>query len=737
MAQAQLANPEAIGSPYARIDGPVKVSGAARYTADFNLPGMVYGMPVCATIAHGRVVSINTARAQSMPGVRVVLHHGNRPPLYRAAGGSIDERRPPLDDDQVRYYGQYVAFVVADTYEQAQAAANAVEVTYDAQSPDVSPPAEEDTPNTESTRGDAASAFAQAPVRIDAVYSTPVETHNSIELHACVAHYDDDTLTLYDATQGVVNQRDVIAQMLGMGIENVRVISHYLGSGFGGKLWPWPHSLLAAVAARMLGLPVKVVISRAMTFHSAGHRPYTRQHLRLGATQDGRLVSIQHHYLSQASIRDDYREGCGEPTPRMYSTPNLSVCWGMPRRHVGAPTSMRGPGAVPGMYALESAMDELAWALKMDPIELRLKNEPDHDEGKNLPFSSRHLHECLEQGAERFGWHRRQAEVGAMRQGDEVLGWGMAACTWPAMRMPSEVRVTLHADGTARILCATQDIGTGTYTILAQLLSAETGIPLDRIEVGLGDTRLPPGPVSGGSAATASIVPAALSATRKAVRAAIKLATKKDAPYAGKSADDLVMRDGRLALKHDQNDPGVPVTEILTASGVVSVAGEGQADTGADAKKKYSIATYGAHFVEVAWHAATARLRVKRVVTVIDGGRILNPRTGRNQIEGAIIMGIGMAMLEQTHYDHRSGAPVNSNLADYLVATHADAPQIDVSFLDYPDVVWNEVGARGIGEIGLAGFAAAVMNAVYHATGVRVRELPVKIEDLIGAAVQA
>lgn len=731
MAQSLLAHPELLGRPDTRIDGPVKVSGAARYASDFNLPGMLYGVPVCATIAHGRVTAIDTSQASSMPGVHTVLHHGNRPALYRAASGSIDERRPPLDDDEVRYYGQYVAFVVAETLEQAQAAANAVSVSYLTRTPDVSPPAQEDTPNEESCRGDAASAYAQADVRIDAVYSTPVETHNSMELHACVAAFDGEAMTLYDATQGVVNQRDVIAQMLGMELENVRVISRYLGSGFGGKLWPWPHSLLAAVSARLLKRPVKVVISRAMTFHSAGHRPYTRQRLRLGATRAGELVSVQHHYLSQASMRDDYREGCGEPTPRMYRTPNVSVCWGMSRRHVGAPTSMRGPGAVPGMYALESAMDELAWALNIDPVDLRLKNEPERDESKDLPFSSRHLRECLVLGAERFGWRHRKARVGAMHRGDEVLGWGMAACTWPAMRMPSEVRVTLHADGTARVRCATQDIGTGTYTILAQLVSAATGIALDRIQVELGDTRLPAGPVSGGSAATASIAPAALAATRKAVRAAIKLATRAGAPYAEKSAEDLTMRGGRIVLKSAADANGLTLSDVLKQAGVASVAGDGQADSGAQAKKKYSIASYGAHFVEVSWHPGTARLRVTRVLTVIDGGRILNPRTGRNQIEGAIIMGIGMALLEETHYDPRSGAPVNSNLADYLVATHADAPDIDVLFLDYPDEKWNEVGARGIGEIGLAGFAAAVTNAVYHATGIRIRDLPVRIEDLL------
>jgi len=750
MDQPRFVHPEAIGRSYARIEGPLKVSGAARYAADFAFPDMLYAVPVCATIAHGRIAALHAQDAAAMPGVHEVIHHGNRLPLYRAASGSIDEARPPLDDDTIHYYGQYVALVVADTLEQAQAAARVVRVSYEALTPDVSPPGPDDMPapggdeNTrssederarsltlESERGDAPSAYAQAPVRIDTVYTTPVETHNSMELHACVAAFDGQAYTLYEATQGVVNHRDVMAQMLGTDKENVRVISHYLGSGFGGKLWPWPHSLLAAAAARQLGRPVKVVISRAMTFHSAGHRPFTWQHMRLGATRDGKLISLQHDYLSQASILDNYRERCGEATPRMYSTPNLKVAWGLARRHVGAPTSMRGPGAVPGMFALESAMDELAVALRVDPVQLRLRNEPQYDEGNGLPFSSRHLCECLQQGAERFGWQRRRPEVGAMRDGDEVLGWGVAACSWLGLRMSANVSVSLHADGSARLVCATQDIGTGTYTVLAQLVSAETGIPIDRIQIGLGDTQLPPGPVSGGSAATASVAPAALEAARKAVRSACELAVKAQGPYAGKSAEDLTVRNGCVCVAHDQADRGVPLADVLRTLGVAGVSGQGHAGSGRALKKQYSINSYGAHFVEVAWHAATARLRVKRVVTVIDGGRILNLRTGRNQIEGAIVMGVGMAMLEQTHYDHRSGAPVNSNLADYIMATHADVPQMDVSFLDYPDYIWNEVGARGIGEIGLAGIAAAITNAVYHATGVRVRDLPVRIEDLL------
>ncbi|MCD0503899.1 xanthine dehydrogenase family protein molybdopterin-binding subunit, partial [Bordetella petrii] len=543
---AKLIHPEAIGLPAVRIDGPVKVTGAARYAADFMLPGLLYAVPVCATIAHGRIASLDTEAAQSMPGVHLVLHRGNRPPLYRNASGSIDEARPPLEDDLIHYYGQFVALVVADTQEQAQAAANAVRVSYDAQAPDVSPPGAEDTPNTESQRGDAPAAYGSADVRLDATYTTPVETHNSMELHACVADYDGQAYTLYETSQGVVNHRDVAAQMLGTSKENVRVISQYLGSGFGGKLWPWAHSLLAPLAARMLGRPVKLVLNRAMTFHGTGHRPRTRQRLRLGATREGRLVSLQHHYLSQASMLDKYRERCGEATPRMYSTPNLLVCWGLARRHVGAPTSMRGPGAVPGMYALESAMDELAVRLDMDPVELRLRNEPERDEGSGLPFSSRHLRECLQKGAERFGWQRRQPQVGSMRHGEEILGWGVAACSWLALRMPTDLTVTLHADGSARLACATQDIGTGTYTVLAQLVSAETGIALDRIQVSLGDTRLPPGPLSGGSAATTSFIPAALEATRNAVRAACKLAAQPGGAYAGQPAKALSVRSGRI-----------------------------------------------------------------------------------------------------------------------------------------------------------------------------------------------
>jgi len=725
-----------IGKAVSRIDGPLKVSGQATYTADFHFIGMRYAVPVCSTIAHGRIAALDTAAAEGMPGVRLVLHRGNIGPLYRVQGAMLDEARPPFDDDVIRYYGQYVALVVADTFEQATAAAAAVHVNYVAAAPDVDPHLEsKDAPEVKSERGDAAGAYDAAPVRVDQTYATPAETHNPIELHATVAVWDGEAYTLYETSQAVVNHQAVMVQMLGSSKENVRVITRFLGSGFGGKLWPWPHSALAACAARQLGVPVKLVLSRPMMFQSVGHRPRTQQRMRLGAERDGKLLSLRQDYLNHTSILDDYEESCGEATPHMYSTANLRVTGGLARRHIGTPTSMRGPGAVPGLYALESAMDELALALDMDPLELRLRNEPDHDEGNGLPFSSRHLVESLRVGAERFGWAERNPAVGSMRGDGAILGWGMASCSWMGGRQPAQARVALRADGTARVACATQDLGTGTYTIMAQMVSEETGIPLERIEVVLGDTSLPEGPISGGSTATASVIPAVLQATRGAVKKLLKTATKTKA-YEGRKPDTLTLSGGRIHAKGADAHSGVPYGEIVTEAGLSAITADANAAEGGFSgdplKKKWSINSYGAHFVEVMWWPEIARLRVNRIVTVIDAGRMLNPRAARNQIEGAVVMGVGMALFEHTHYDPATGAPVNRNLADYIVATHADSPRIDVTFLDYPDPVLNELGARGVGEIGLAGTAAAIGNAVYHATGVRKRELPIMIEDLLG-----
>jgi xanthine dehydrogenase YagR molybdenum-binding subunit len=723
----------------------------ARYTSDFHFPGLLYAVPVEATIANGRVVKLDTAAAEKMPGVRAILHRENIVKIYRSVLGAgfegiCEERRPPFEDDVIRYYGQYVALAVADTFETAKAAADAVRVAYAKDKPNVATDLQaEDEADViatamgprerlQSQRGNAEAAFATAPIKFDQIYVTPTETHNPLELHATTAIWEGSTLTLYEGSQGVVNLQGVLAQMFGLPKENVRVISKFVGSGFGSKLWPWTHCPLAAAAARQLGMPVRLVVSRKMMFQSVGRRPRTQQRVRLGATPDGKLVSLQHDYVYDTSMLDGHHEDCGDATPIQYSVPNLRVTFGRARRNIGAGADMRGPGRVPGLYASESALNELADQLKIDPVKLRVLNEPKIDEEKSIPFSSRHLLECFELGARKFGWSKRIPEVGSMNRDGLTLGWGMAGCSWIAGRFPAEASVQLRDDGTVRVACATQDIGTGTYTNLAQLAAQKTGVPLDKVEVALGDTALPPGPISGGSLATESVIPAVFAAAESAITSLRTIATTTPgSPFAKRKPDELELEGGRVIAKADGAGKGVPFAELLRRANLRLVTGNGKSEAMfGNPKPKFSTHSFGCHFVEVTWQPEIARLRVSRVVTVIDAGRIINPLlAGRNQIEGAVVMGIGMALFEHTTYDRQTGAPMNSNLADYIMAVNADVPPIDVYFLDFPDKEINELGARGIGEIGLAGIAAAVTAAVYHATGVRVRELPVKIEHLL------
>jgi xanthine dehydrogenase YagR molybdenum-binding subunit len=742
MATQETATPSIIGTAVPRVDGRLKTVGGAMYSADYHFPEMVYLVPVCSSIARGKITKLDASDAEQMPGVLRVMSHGNVPTLYRPIPGDqdavVDESRPPFEDEVIYYNGQYVAAVVAETLEQANAAADAVHVEYAAETPNVALDLSDGwkTLKEESQRGDAEKAFAAAPVKIDETYVTPAETHNPIELHASVAVWDGKKFTLYETTQSLLNHQAVMAQFLGVPNENVQIVMKYLGSGFGGKLWPWTHAPLAAAAARELNRPVKAVVSRRMMFSNVGHRPRTQQRIRVGARPDGKLLSLHHDYVNNTSMISDYSEGCGEATPYIYSTSNLLLRGAKVERNIGPPTAMRGPGAVPGLFALESAMDELAIKLKMDPVELRLRNEPEKDESNGKPFSSRHLKECLTSGAEKFGWSKRNPAVGSMRQGDLVLGWGMACASWGAFRMSAQVSVSLNNDGTARVSCATQDIGTGTYTIFAQVVSDKTGIPVDKVQVVLGDSSLPAGPLSGGSWVTASVIPAIAAASAAAIKSMIGIAAgTPESPFHGKNAEDLVFTSGRLHAKDQRAVQGIPFEEILQHANIRSARGDGKSSSTDDdpTAKKYSQHSYGAQFVEVTWDPDTVRLRVSRVVSVIDVGGIMNLGPARNQVEGAIVMGVGMGLFEETHYDQRSGNPINSNYADYIVPTCADAPEIDVTFLNYPDLTLNEYGARGVGEIGLAGIAPAITAAVYHATGIRVRELPVRIETLLRA----
>jgi xanthine dehydrogenase YagR molybdenum-binding subunit len=728
-----------IGEAITRIDGRLKVTGGAKYAADYPIEKLAYGVAVPSTIANGKIARIDSAKAEGMPGVLAVFHHGNFDKLYHPAGAFEElsrpgESRPPFEDEKVYYYGQFVALVVADTFQQAQDAAANVRVTYDEKAPLVllnqAPPSSITAANKYS-RGDADSAFQKAPVQLDATYTTPTETHNPMEMHATIAVWNKDKVTLYEASQGVVNHRNVMSEMLGIPLENIEVISKFIGSGFGGKLFPWPHSLLAAVAARKVGRPVKVSVPRTLMFTTVGHRPATQQRMRLGATQDGKLVSFRNDILQHTSLVDDYVEDCTQVSSLLYDCPNNTAIQHLAHLNVGTPTPMRGPGRTPALFAIESAMDELAIKLNMDPVEIRLKNYAETDEASNLPWSSKHLREAYQTGAERFGWSKRNPKVGSMRNGDLILGWGMATCTWPAGRHAAEVRVRLLADGTARASCATQDIGTGTYTVFAEVVSDKTGIPLDKIQVVLGDSALPPGPTSGGSSATSTVLPAIVEATQKAVDAVIQVAVRTpNSPFQNAEAKTLKMTQGRIHAQEKSPDTGVPFQDILALRNLVGL--DGHARTDADPNmKKFSTHSFGAHFCEISFDPGIARLRVTRWLSVIDGGRMINAKTARNQILGGVVMGIGMGLFEATIYDTRNGHPINNNFADYMVPVNADIPEMDCVFLDYPDTVLNEYGARGIGEIGLTGVASALTSATYHATGVRVRDLPIHIEHLL------
>ena len=737
-----------IGASVPRIDGPLKTTGAAQYAADFHFERMAHAVPVQSTIASGKIKRLDASSAEKMPGVLLVLHYGNLAPadkLYRTVPGDENatnsEVRAAFEDDVIRHWGQYVAVVVAETLEQATAAAKAVKVEYEPAPADLRASLDDTVEKRKSVskRGDPDAAFAKAPVKIDATYITPVETHNPIELHASVAVWDGDRVTLYETSQGVVNHRVVMAQVLGLPQENVRVVTRFLGSGFGGKLFPWPHTAMAAIAARRLGRPVKLSLNRRMMFSNVGYRPRTEQHIQLGATPQGKLLALRHDYRNVTSQLDDYDEGCGEATPYLYSVANLEITSALVRRHLGAPMYMRGPGAVPGLYALEAGMNELADELKIDPLQLRLINDAEKDEGTGMPFSSRHLKECYEVGAKKFGWEKRTAGIGSMRRDGKILGWGLAGASWVALRLPCTASVELCANGRVCVRCGTQDIGTGTYTVFAQVLHEKTGIPLDRIDVILGDSSLPDGPMSGGSMVTGSVLNAIANASNNVMTKMLALAAgTPGSPVQGADVKTLAFTGGRIHKLNASATDGENFAEVLTMAKLSGLSAEGKTQPSwEDPKSKgVSLHSYGCQFVEVEWEPEIARLRVSRVVTVIDGGRIINRRAATNQIMGAVVMGVGMGMLEQTIYDQRTGQPINGSMADYLVATCADSPHIDVTFLDYPDPGMGEYGARGIGEIGLAGVAPAITAAVYHATGIRVRELPVRIEDLLQSKIR-
>ncbi|WP_110656550.1 xanthine dehydrogenase family protein molybdopterin-binding subunit [Salinicola halimionae] len=740
LTQSALTKPRVVGKRTPRIDGEYKLTGRAGYTGELHADGMLYGYPVPATIANGVLESLELDDALSMPGVVDILHHGNFDTLHRspnsmAHGDMVNEVRLPFEDERIYYHGQYVALVVAETFEQSRAAAQRVVARYQMEDGAIASllltEAEGELQDgAGASRGDPEAAFGGAEVTVDSTYHIAAESHLQMEMHATLAEWRDDgqRLIVHESSQGVFFQRNAMARVFGIAQENLEVISHYIGSGFGNKLFMWPHAVATAVAARRLGRPVKVVLPRQQDMTGGGNRPASRQRIRLGADRSGKLTSVIHDSTTETSLVHQYVDTCGSATPSFYACDNVSTSQRVLQVNHGTPCPMRAPGEVSGIFALETAMDELAVELGMDPVELRLKNNAELDPASGLPWSSKHLDECLTSAAQRFGWDKRDPVVGSMRDGDEIIGYGMASCTWSAGRQPCEARVELRADGSLFAACGTQDIGTGTYTIVAQAVAELTGAELSRIEVKLGETGLPAGPLSGGSMATATVLPAVAAAVRDALDAIKEVAVGSGGAFEGSDADSLDVERGGLT----DGKRHVSFAEILGASKLSSVNGKGSAAPGNE-RSEYSFRSFGAHFVEIRIDPGISRVRVARVVSSIDIGRAINPPTARNQVEGGIVMGVGMGLLEKLDYDPRDARLINANVADYIVPTHADAPDIDVELLDYPDFKHNEFGGRGVGEIGLTGVAPAIANAIYHATGKRYRDLPITIEALLAS----
>jgi xanthine dehydrogenase YagR molybdenum-binding subunit len=568
---------------------------------------------------------------------------------------------------------------------------------------------------------------------VDQTYTTPTETHNPLETSATVASWDGpDRLTVYDSTQWIKGTQAILAEAFGLPRENVRVICPFVGGAFGCKGSIWPHTILAAMAAQAVKKTVKLALSRQEMFVSAGHRPPTIQHIALAAKPDGKLQVLRHRTQTVTSPVGDFIEPCGMGTSKvLYASPAIEIEHTLYKVNVATPTFMRAPGETPGTFALESAMDELAYALKIDPVELRLINHADQHPINGKPWSGKHLKECYQIGADRFGWAKRNPTPRSMRDGKLLVGWGMATATYPGYKFLGSAKVRLLADGTAHVTSATHDLGTGAYTAFTQISADALKLPMEKVKFELGDSLFPHAPVAGGSNSTATVGSAIVDAAKAAHGKIIAMAINDPvSPLHGMAAENIsIDSGGRMVSRNDASKVDT-FAAVLKRAGKDSIEAEASAHPGEE-QKEFAIHSFGAQFCEVKIDPELPRVQVSRFVSVIDNGRVINPKTAASQVKGGVIMGIGMALMEETIYDTPTGLPATSNLADYHVCVHADAPGVEVHFIDQPDVYFNAMGARGVGEIGITGVAAAVANAVYHATGIRVRDLPITPEKLM------
>jgi xanthine dehydrogenase YagR molybdenum-binding subunit len=734
-----------LGQPLDRTDGLLKVTGQAKYSADNPEAKLAHAVLVTSTIAHGRVASIDTARIQAMPGVLLVMTHET---AMRLPNGGKPDASPPavrrlslLQTDEVRYSNEPVAVVVADTLERATDGARKLQasIRYETATPNTDYQRAKGTAyepermmgrpiNTQ--RGDVAAGLRQGPTRLDAVYTTPNEHHNPMEPHATLARWDGPNLTLYDATQGVSGARGAVAKILGIKEENVRVICPFVGGGFGCKGSAWSHVVLAAMAAKQTGRPVRLVLERPQMFGMVGNRPFTDQHFQISARDDGTLTGMRHDVISTTSTFEDWNESSAIVTRMLYAVPNQATTHKLVKLDVGTPTFMRAPGETSGSFALESAMDEMAYQLNMDPVAFRLKNYAEIEPQEKKPWSQKSLRECYRIGAEKFGWSRRNPKPRSMRDGNMLIGLGMATATYPANRSEASAIARILPDGTAMAASGTQDLGTGTYTVMTQVAADALGFPVEKVDFALGDSSLPHAPGSGGSQSVASVSPAVREAASQARAKLIAMAiADSGSPLSGGSIDDVTVNNGWVISRADPSKRD-PAAAVIARNGGKPIEAIATTKPG-DEKQQFAFHSFGAVFTEVHVDADLGTIRVPRIVAVYDVGSLLNEKTAHSQLMGGLVWGIGSALTEKSELDTRYGRYTNANLAEYHVPVNADVGVLDITVLGKPDPHFNSLGARGIGEIGITGVAGSIGNAVYHATGVRVRDLPITLDKVL------
>jgi xanthine dehydrogenase YagR molybdenum-binding subunit len=733
-----------LGKPTSRVDGRAKVTGTAKYAAEYNVPELAHGFVVTSAIAKGRIARIDMADALAVEGVIAVITHANRPKMAASHEKYCDDIAPggkpfrPLYDDRIRFSLQPIALVVGEEAEIARFAASLLRVEYRQE------PHETDFENQRGhafvgkgngeshshKRGKAAKAFADAPVKVDVEYRMAVEHHNPMEMFGATAVWEGDgRITVYDKTQGPVNARNYLVNVFGMEPDEIRVLNPYVGGAFGSGLRPQYELPLAVLAARALKRSVRVTLTRQQMF-GLGYRAGNIQSLKLGAERDGRLLSFGHAFIGMTSQFEAFQRTCVAWSSQLYKCANTDLVQKLVRLDQNSPCDMRAPGGAEGLYAIECAMDELAAAANIDPLELRLINYSDRDQMEDKPYSSKELRECYRQGAERFGWSRRAPQPRSMRDCNELVGWGMASGIWEAMRLEASARAVLGANGSLEIASATADIGPGTYTMMAQLGAELMGVPLDNVTVKLGDSDLPHAPVEGGSFTAASVGSAIAAACRAVQKDLLRLAQKAaGSPLKGAKLDDVEFADGRIRLR--DNGKEISFADAMRAGKVDRI--EKEASAAPNKKSKYAHYAHSAVFAEVKIDEELGVIRVTRIVSAVAAGRILNPKIAGSQILGAVVGGIGMALHEETATDHRFGRFMVHNLADYHVPVHADVHGIEMIFVDEKDDEINPLGVKGVGEIGIVGTAAAIANAIYHATGKRVRDLPITIDKLMRA----